>query len=57
MRKRTESLTATKTTVNQTCIQPSHYYYASCIGKQVSKRLSENYAKGGGENGVISDST
>ena len=54
MRTSTESLTATKITVNQPCIQPSHHY-ASCFGKQGSIGLSANYAKEGGENDSTGD--
>ena len=54
MRTSTESLTATKTTVNQPCIQPSHHY-ASCFWKQGSTRLSANYTKEGGENDGTED--
>jgi len=49
MKTSTESLRATKITMNQPYMQPSDYY-ASCFGKQGSIGLSANYAKEGGEN-------
>jgi len=54
MKKSTESLTATLTEVKQSPIQLAHHY-TSCFGNQRFIRLSGDYAKEGGENGVRND--